>query len=222
MTDADLNALDFAFLSRPEFYIPSVLSFIGLTILYFMTFHLLMPLVVNPNFEHIQKSEKLQFKIATSIIGLVNGLCIGYVSLIWLYDIVAFTITEENASAETTKAQRVWLSIGIGYFCYDIVVFCVVGSLRYIGRVDKVYIVHHSMCILIWGLSIISVYGGQVSMIVIWLHEWTNPLLAAILFQSYFTRNRKEYNALRMQFMLKLSYFVTFNVCIYSLFDIDA
>lgn len=208
-----LNAVDATHLLSVDFYVSAIAGFLIFTAVFWITFRILVPRIINPRFEHIRKSEKLQFRICSSTASAAAAVCIGFVSLIWLHDDLTVLITDDSCRYETTRMQRIWLSgWGIGYNSYDIVIYCILGSRRYSGKIDYVYLIHHVVCMLIFGASIISVYGGQIAMTVIWLHEWTNPILKVIAYHGLLTVDRNAYRPLLIRFGLKTTYLVMFIV----------
>jgi len=210
---SSLNAVDATHLLSVEFYVSAIAGFLIFTAVFWITFRILVPRIISPRFDHIRKSEKLQFRLGTSTASAAAAACIGFVSLIWLHDDLTILITGESCRYETTRMQRIWLSgWGIGYNSYDIVIYCIFGSRRYSGKIDYVYLIHHVVCMLIFGASIISVYGGQIAMTVIWLHEWTNPILKVIAYHGLLTVDRDAHRPLLISFGLKTTYLIMFIV----------
>merc|ERR1719361_1200446 len=188
--ETNVNGVDFSLLLRPECFISFFLSAALWTILYMLLYRIIIPKFVNPNFEHIRKSRKLQYRIANYTTSLLNGIALGYVSLFWLHDIVDLTVTEENCVHESTSIQRVWLMIANGYWAYDTIVFAIWGERKYSGKVDIGYIFHHILSILLVGGATIS-KGANIAMNVVWFHEWNNFLIIGAALIVYSLPNPK-------------------------------
>ena len=217
---ANINEFDFSVLLLPECYIPFLLTTALWTLLYLFLFHVLIPKFINPKFEHIRKSKKLQYRIASYTPSLLNGILLGYISLFWLYDIVDMTVTEQNCVFESTSMQRIWLMIAVGYWVYDTIIFAILGEKKYSGKIDISYIFHHVLTVLLVLSCIISKYGANITMNVIWLHEWNNFLINGAGLRNYFNRNPKESNSLAIWivFTLKILYFASFLVLRFGIF----
>ena len=211
---ANINAFDLSILLRLEIYLPFFSSTALSTILYQFFFHVLIPKFVNPKFEHIRKSKKLQYKIANYSTSLLNGILVGYVSLFWLYDIVDVSVTEQqDCLYESTSMQRVWLMIASGYWAYDTIVFAILGEKQYSGKIDITYIFHHILSILLCVLCIIFKYGANVGMNMLWLHEWNNFLIIGAALRNYFLRETNAISSgMWVVFVLKMLYFISFIV----------
>lgn len=200
------NEMDVSYILLPECYIACSISCFGLTFIYLLLFHGLIPRFVNPRFEHIRNSPKLQHLMANTITSLINGTCIGYVSMIWLSHILDTVMLEQSYIAETTRMQRFWFAFAIGYLVYDIVVYCIIGELKYNGSISYFYLIHHCISILCFVLTIISVRGRVIIIYITWLHEWTNPLIHMIVLYGYFIGDRSAYHPKLITFTGKMLY----------------
>merc|ERR1719361_1822474 len=116
MSIVDRNGVDFKHIFEPECYVSCILSFLLWSVLNLITSQIVIPQFISTRFDHIKNSPKLQFKISTQVTSVIHGLAIGYLSLIWLSDILKMTISEQDVLSKTTAMQRIWLSVGIGYF----------------------------------------------------------------------------------------------------------
>ena len=215
----DYNEINLRVLMEHHCYITILSSFISFTIVYLVLYYYVIPLFIHARFPHIREKPLLHWKITDAVVATIHCVIINILCAAVILDFSEsfFFEIEQKLHHKTTWKQQLIMSISIGYFIYDTIIFAVVYSIKHTGKVDKIWIFHHALTEFGLIIGVISVYCGAYVLLILFLNECTNPLLQSTLIRNYLinrkTKSSKQWkDILFVDFMMKGMYIVSFVV----------
>ena len=208
------NAVDFGKLLSKECYSSIVISSISFTLLFIAVYYCIGSRIINKNYNHVNQTPKLYWKIIDSSISMIHGIIIISLIIAFEKNLSVFNINQSVIDTLTTKYEIMIASISIGYFLYDIVFSCFIFSKKHTGKYDYVYLGHHILSIVGMVVIIITVHSGFLIIIALFCNEITNPLLHINNIRNKLIDRNKPIskNTLLTDFIIKLLYVIGFAI----------
>eukprot|EP01083_Nonionella_stella_P139812 427287_1 len=213
-TISDYNAVSFAHFLLPECYITMIASMVFFALLFALKYYVLMPKFIHPRFDHIKTNEFLHWKIVDGSVSMIHGIVILLLCIIF-HDVLFLNVTQNVTDARTTFDERMIASLSVGYFIYDTVVSVGYFNYKHTGKIDYIYILHHSISICCLTVCIVTVYSGKLCTTSLFLSEISNPLLHGNNLKNKFVPlddQTMSKDFLARNIKIKLIYIITFSI----------